>query len=85
MLVACTDYCLMLLSVAGESAVATYEVYCFVNFVIKFDFAAAKFDVAEDSVLPLHPETIRNIHMKNLTLTLILKNKPKCTMRCGGT
>jgi len=32
-----------------------YEVYCFVNFEIKFDFVAAKFDVAEDSVLPLHP------------------------------
>jgi hypothetical protein len=47
-----------------------YEVYCFVNCEIKFDFVAAKFDVAEDSVLPLHPEIIRNIHMKNLMLTL---------------
>jgi hypothetical protein len=41
-----------------------------VNFEIKFDFVAAKFDVVEDSVLPLHPEIIRYIHMKNLMLTL---------------
>jgi hypothetical protein len=55
MSVAYTDYCLMPLSVARESAVAMYEVYCFVNFEIKFDFVAAEFDVAEDSVLSLHP------------------------------
>ena len=76
-----TDYCLMLLSVACESAVATYEVYCFVNFAIKFDFVAAKFDVAEDSVLPLHPEIIRNIHMNNLMLTL--KNKINRNVSCA--
>lgn len=55
MSVAYTDYCLMLLSVVCESGVATYEAYRFVNFEIKFDFVAAKFDVVEDSVLPLHP------------------------------
>lgn len=66
----------MPLSVARESAVAMYEVYCFVNFEIKFDFVAAEFDVAEDSVLSLHPEIIRNIHMKNLKLTLINKINP---------
>ena len=60
----------MLLSVVCESGVATYEAYCFVNFEIKFDFVAAKFDVVEDSVLPLHPEIVRYIHMKNLMLTL---------------
>ena len=76
MSVAYTDYCLMLLPVACESAVATYEVYRFVKFEIKFDFVAAKFDVAEDSVLPLHPEIIRNIHVKNLMLTLINKINP---------
>lgn len=66
----------MLLSAACESAVLMYEVYCFVNFEVKFDFVAAKFDVAEDSVLPLHPEIIRNIHVKNLMLTLINKINP---------
>lgn len=66
----------MALSVACESAVVTYGVYCFVNFEIKFDFVAAEFDVAEDSVLHLHPEIIRNIHMKNLMLTLINKINP---------
>lgn len=63
MLAAGTDYCLVLLCVACESVAAMYEVYCFVNCEIKFDFVAAKFDVAEDSVLPLPPEIIRNIGM----------------------
>jgi len=58
-----------------------YEVYCFVNFEIKFDFVAAKFDVAEDSVLPLHPEIIKNIHVKNLMLNLI--NKINTNVRCA--
>jgi len=66
----------MPLSVACESGVATYEVYCFVNFEIRFDSVAAEFDVAEGSVLPLHPEIIRNIRMKNLMLTLINKINP---------
>lgn len=83
MSVAYTDYCLTLLSVACESAVATYAVYCFVNFEIKFDFVAAKFDVAEDSALPLHPEIVRNIHVKNLMLTLINKINPRVRRTIG--
>jgi hypothetical protein len=44
-----------------------------------------KFDVAEDFVLPLHPEIIRNIHMKNLMQTLKNKINPNCKMQSGGT
>lgn len=50
------------------------------NFELKSDFVTVKFDVAEDSVLPLHPEIIRNIHMKNLMQTL--KNKINPNVRC---
>lgn len=74
----------MLLSVACESAVAMYEVYCSVNLEIKFDSVAAKFDVAEDSVLPLHPEIIRNIHVNKLKLTLINKINPNLRCAVGG-
>lgn len=55
------------------------------NFELKSDFVTVKFDVAEDFVLPLHPEIIRNIHMKNLMQTLKNKINPNCKMQSGGT